>query len=769
MRKSYYLSTIILSLLTIGLLFTSCNEVTESRTAFHLSTAAEPSEGGSVTPDRDEVDEGESVEITAEANEGWIFKSWQGGHSGSSNPAPITMDQDRQVTALFQKVEFALNKETEGEGNIYERIIPQKTTHHTEGTVVEVVAVPEDGWKFSHWEEALDGSDNPVTLEMDGEKTIRAVFERKDYELTVKVDGEGAVSEDVVQAKTTEYPYETVVELTANAGDGWEFSHWKGDLDGSKNPKQINITESKEVTAVFVRSTFDLNISIEGDGSVSTELLSGNETDDGYEYESEVELTAESEAGSQFARWEGDIEETDNPITVTITEDLNITAVFEDADYNLTIEIQGEGNVEQEVVQGKTTEYEGGTQVKLTATAEGDWRFVGWKEGATGTESEITVTIDRDKTVIASFDNSGFEGGDGSEQYPYEVATVEQLQDIRDYTDRHFVQVNDIDASDTENWNGGDGFKPIGDDIFRFIGSYDGQNHQIVDLFINNTTCCTPLGLFGEIEDATIVDINLINVKIYGTNRVGGITGIGVRSKLENIYVSGKIEASYRVGGILGNGSSVDISSSKVAIDIEAIDRTGGLAGYLSGGFIYRNFTEGVINVSGGSLSNSGAGGLIGQYIGGFGGGKVEESFSSMTITGLKNLGGLIGNLDRGNLINSYASGDVTGDENLGGLVGLNENGSVIANSFSYGVVTGDNEVGVLVGTNAATLENLYCNSDISSELECVGRGTSDGVKELTTTEMLGASAEDNLPEFDWGEIWITISGDYPILRWQEH
>ncbi|MDZ7808783.1 MAG: hypothetical protein U5K71_16985 [Gracilimonas sp.] len=32
---------------------------------------------------------------------------------------------------------------------------------------------------FSHWEGNIEGSENPVTIEVDGEKTVTAVFERR--------------------------------------------------------------------------------------------------------------------------------------------------------------------------------------------------------------------------------------------------------------------------------------------------------------------------------------------------------------------------------------------------------------------------------------------------------------------------------------------------------------------------------------------------------------------------------------------------------------
>ena len=45
--------------------------------------------------------EGTSVELTAVPNGGWIFDSWSGDLSGSTNPETLTMDANKTVTATF--------------------------------------------------------------------------------------------------------------------------------------------------------------------------------------------------------------------------------------------------------------------------------------------------------------------------------------------------------------------------------------------------------------------------------------------------------------------------------------------------------------------------------------------------------------------------------------------------------------------------------------------------------------------------------------------
>ncbi|MDZ7808795.1 MAG: hypothetical protein U5K71_17050 [Gracilimonas sp.] len=201
-----------LLLLSFFVIFASCSDSsTEPTPVYNLTTSAEPSEAGSVSPSSAEAEEGESIQVTANANEHWVFDRWQGDHTGTSNPANVTMNSDKDVTALFTKRDYPLTVNVDGGGSVQEEVVQTRSTEYEHGTVVELTAVADEGWSFSHWEGNIEGSENPVTIEVDGEKTVTAVFERKDYALTVTVEGEGAVAEEVVQAKSTDYPYETVV------------------------------------------------------------------------------------------------------------------------------------------------------------------------------------------------------------------------------------------------------------------------------------------------------------------------------------------------------------------------------------------------------------------------------------------------------------------------------------------------------------------------------------------------------------------------------
>src|SRR5690625_857818 len=76
-----------------------------------------------------------------------------------------------------------------------------------------------------------------------------------------------------------------------------------------------------------------------------------------YEHSAVVEVTGEAESGWEFSEWKGDLSGSDNPARVVIDGESEVTAVFERITYPLTIEIIGEGTVEEEILPGKTTDY----------------------------------------------------------------------------------------------------------------------------------------------------------------------------------------------------------------------------------------------------------------------------------------------------------------------------------------------------------------------------------------------------------------------------
>jgi uncharacterized repeat protein (TIGR02543 family) len=75
---------------------------------------------GSVTknPNQATYPYGAVVQLTAVANSGWVFSSWTGSLSGTTNPASITMTGNKSVTAHFTTNQYTLTITTDGSGSV---------------------------------------------------------------------------------------------------------------------------------------------------------------------------------------------------------------------------------------------------------------------------------------------------------------------------------------------------------------------------------------------------------------------------------------------------------------------------------------------------------------------------------------------------------------------------------------------------------------------------------------------------------------------------
>ena len=128
---------------------------------------------------------------------------------------------------------------------------PSNSYEH--GQQVAVTATPSGEYIFKEWKGSLTGTTNPANLLMDADKQVTGVFEKRQYPLTLTIEGNGTVKEEVIAiASQAQYPSGTTVKLTAKANPGSTFSEWKGDLSGRDSVLTTNITKPINLTAKFL-------------------------------------------------------------------------------------------------------------------------------------------------------------------------------------------------------------------------------------------------------------------------------------------------------------------------------------------------------------------------------------------------------------------------------------------------------------------------------------------------------------------------------------
>lgn len=612
-------------LLFAVLLVSSCSV---NQDTHRITITPEPPEAGTVTPSEGDFEVGRTLEIGAYPNEHWTFQRWEGDQEGTKNPMIISIDSDKDIAAVFAKRDYPLTITIQGEGTVTETVVQQKVTDYEHGTVVELLANATEGWEFAEWRGDLQGTENPATVTIDGETAITAVFERVQYPLTVNVEGEGTVSETVVQAKTTDYPFGTTVQLTAEPDSSWAFFEWSGDVESTENPVEITVDGPKTVTATFMRSFTLTTISVPEQGGTITPA--GGE----YIRDTSFQVEAIPNEGWEFSEWRGDFTGTINPFNLTMNGNKTIEAHFDPIVFTVQTNVEGSGEILVDLFSGSETAdgFIFGSEVELTASPSAGWRFVRWQGDLTGSANPAIITIDGNKSVTAIF--SFFDDGDGTPENPYQISTLDQLQMVQNYPDSHFILMANIDASAT---SAGEGFDPIGDEATPFAGSFNGNGFEISNLSINRPGE-QYVGLFGY----TTAGSQLQNVQLLSASITGGMDT-----------------------GILAGLNNGDIIESRSTGAVNGSDNVGGLVGQNSGS-IQRSLsnatTSGTDNI----------GGLVGNNSS-----TIMNSNALGSVSGNDNVGGLAGlNANSGSISLTYAAGPVSASFTAGGLVGLNS-GSV--------------------------------------------------------------------------------------------
>jgi hypothetical protein len=292
-----------------------------------------------------------------------------------------------------------------------------------------------------------------------------------------------------------------------------------------------------------------------------------------------------------------------------------------------------------------------------------------------------------------------FGGGSGTEEDPWQIATVADLDNLRmycgeDYSDKYFIQIADIDLGlspmSQQDW------QPIGEINYAegvylpFMGYYDGNSRFIDNLKIHSSSSIG--GLFGYVASARISNLNVTNVDIIVASSSGAIANSVLQNSIiENCYSSGTIYSRLGSGGIVAgvNGSSIKNCYSECDI----------------------------INYG---TSSYNAGGLVGSAYDS----TITLSHCSGTIQGYRQIGGLIGSIKQCEVSDCYSNSNVSANiDRVGGLIGsTSDSPNTISHCYATGSVSGSDYVGGLIGfLLESEVDNCYSSGLVNSSQNNAG------------------------------------------------
>ncbi|MEM4733382.1 MAG: LamG-like jellyroll fold domain-containing protein, partial [Candidatus Bathyarchaeia archaeon] len=335
----------------------------------------------------------------------------------------------------FEEV-YTLTIVVDGQGSV--SVAPEKA-YYKHGDTVTLTATPDFGYQFTGWSGDLTGTNSPANLTITKNMIVTAHFSIKQYTIIASVSGTGGAI-DPSGAVTVTHGEDKTFTITPSYGFHVLDVLVDGESQGAVTTYTFYaVSADHTITAIFAPNEYTLTVNVSPEGSGTVTL---NNTGP-YYYGDAVLLTAEPNTGWYFSQWTGNLTGSQPSAVVIIDGDKEVTAVFTQELYVLNITIVGNGNVTKD--PDKAT-YAYGENVTLTATADLGWSFSGWSGDAYGVDTQITVTMDGNKSIIATFTENLYilniiKVGEGT-------IILDPLQDT--YT---YGQIVNLTAIPSEGWS----------------------------------------------------------------------------------------------------------------------------------------------------------------------------------------------------------------------------------------------------------------------------------------------------------------------------
>jgi len=267
------------------------------------------------------------VKLSAHPALGWRIKSWKGADDESSTDPnnTVTIDADKTVTVVFEKIRYQLTVEVWG-GN--GQVIPVSDLYEY-GTVVDLTAWPDDCYRVKSWK----GTDNDTssepnnTVTMNSEKLVTVEFEPIAYELRLDViGGYGTVTADPSGGV---YAYKTRIILTAHPEADYRIKHWSGTSNDSSQEYTNSVIMNSDRIVTVEFEPVPVTLTTEVTGGHGRLTPSGGD----YDIHSSVKLKAIPDPYYRVKKWSGTQDDSSRKGAnkVLLDSDKIVTVEFESA------------------------------------------------------------------------------------------------------------------------------------------------------------------------------------------------------------------------------------------------------------------------------------------------------------------------------------------------------------------------------------------------------------------------------------------------------
>ncbi|OAV72289.1 hypothetical protein Barb6_01247 [Bacteroidales bacterium Barb6] len=351
------------------------------------------------------------VTATASPRFGSYLACWTDGDGqilSYDNPYTFPVTASVNLKANFKDISIAVSAGAHGSADF-------SRDWYLYNDQVFIVAIPDSGYVFAGWEDLnnhnqIISTENPHTLTVDGELSVRAKFSPDKYQINFLSEEHG-----YLRYYDTVFDYLTAAEVHAVADSDYHFAHWEdedGNILSTDNPFIFNVVASATVKGVFEPDLYDISVFTEH-GTIAP-----------YEkrmpYNTTAEIRAVPDSGYKLVKWtdeKGHVLSTDNPYSFPVVGNANLWAVIEWASFRVTFPDAFGGKAEPD-----KPFYEKGEHAELRAIPNSGYSFVGWINNSSSylisTDNPFTIEVNTDIdlfypyfALVGSLVNTAVKGG----------------------------------------------------------------------------------------------------------------------------------------------------------------------------------------------------------------------------------------------------------------------------------------------------------------------------------------------------------------------
>ena len=314
----------------------------------------------------------------------------------------VVVTENMTIKATFAKKHLKVSTEKVGEG-LFEVTGADDLNSVLYGTELTVSVTPATGYELTSLmanETDISATKKVIVKE---NMTIKATFTKKVFAVTLSKEGEGTLATTGAEDLKA-VPYGTEVTIVATPATGYELKSIEANGTDITATKKVVVREAVAVKATFVKKTFAVELTKEGEGTLAA---SGAEDLSAVPYGTKLTITATPAEGYELVALVANNVDISDTKSIEVTEPMTIKATFAKKSFAVTFDKVGEGTVTATGADDlNAVAY--GTELTIVATPAAGYELQSLVADGVDITATKKVVIKDNLTVKATFAKKSF-------------------------------------------------------------------------------------------------------------------------------------------------------------------------------------------------------------------------------------------------------------------------------------------------------------------------------------------------------------------------